>query len=197
MKHSIISRINFSDLSLLKKYLKITKEILIPQLQSQTSKNFEWLIITNAETQEILKSELDFPYTPIYGNAKLFEYLISNNINIQTRHDCDDYMSSKYVETIQHEYLKNYKKFKCFLIQAQPTKYLFKTGAEVSMSPYHNQRCSMFLSICQDKVQHHIFERPHGQMYEVTKNIITLPEGYTKWVIHENNKSLSTKKNKI
>jgi len=194
MKHSIITRINFDDVSLLKKYLEITKNILIPQLHSQTSKNFEWIIITNTKNQEILKSELTFPYTPMYGNTQLFEYLINNNVNIQTRHDCDDFMASNYVETIQKEYLKNYKKFDCFLIQAQPTKFFLNSKQEVSMSPYHDMRCSMFLSICQRVVKNHIFERKHGQMYEITKNIITLPEGYTKWIIHKNNKSFSTKK---
>jgi hypothetical protein len=31
-------------------------------------------------------------------------------------------------------------------------------------------------------------------MYEITQNVITLPEGYVKWVIHGNNKSLLSKK---
>jgi hypothetical protein len=190
MKHCIVTRINFSDLDLLEKYLTITKNVLIPALKSQTEKNFEWLVITNADIYEYLKKELDHPFIPIYGNSRLIEYLLGNNINIQTRHDCDDWMSPDYVNRIQEEYKINHRKYDVFLVQAQPKRSVYGSDKESSISAYHNQRCSMFLSICQRAVKHHIFERRHGQMYEITPNIITLPEGYTKWVIHGNNKSV-------
>lgn len=193
MKHSIITRINFTDISLLGEYLKITKEVLIPALKSQTVKDFEWIVLTNAETLDLLKSELDYPFTPIFSNPQCYSYLIENNINIQTRHDCDDYMSPKYVEEIQKRYRENYKKHEIFLIQAQPTQLLYHTGEELQLRPYTNQRCSMFLSLCQAHVTNHIFERKHGQMYEITSNVITIPTGYAKWVIHGKNRSVLEK----
>ena len=52
----------------------------------------------------------------------------------------------------------------------------------------------MFLSLCQEKVENHIFERTHLQMYEITSNVITIPVGYAKWVIHGKNKSVIGKK---
>lgn len=194
MKHSIVTRINFTDLSLMGEYLKITKEVLIPALKSQTVKAFEWIVLTNVEILDILKSELDYPFTAVYGNGQCFSYLLDNEINIQTRHDCDDYMSPTYVQKIQETYLSNYKRYDKFIVQAQPTQLLYQTGEEIELKPYSNQRCSMFLSLCQEKVENHIFERKHIQMYEITGNVITMPVGYAKWVIHGKNKSVIEKK---
>jgi hypothetical protein len=192
VKHYIITRINFKDLELLDKYLKVTKEVLIPCLKSQTVKNFTLAIITNPETVDYLKEQIDFPFIPFYGNS-INDHLIEEGVNIQTRHDCDDFMSKGYVSKIQKEYEKNFKKHSCFLIQAQPTLFDYSTKTESKMKPYSHERCSMFLSLCQEKVERHVFERKHGQMYEVTPTVITLPEGYAKWIIHGNNKSVSKK----
>lgn len=189
MKHSIITRINFTDLTLLDHYLEITKNVLVPALKSQTNKNFDLAVITNPEIVDLLRSELDYPFTAVYGNGQCYSYLLDNEINIQTRHDCDDYMSSTYVQKIQETYLSNYKRYDKFIVQAQPTQLIYQTGEEKSLSPYSNRRCSMFLSLCQTAVTNHVFERKHGQMYEITSNVITLPIGYTKWVIHGKNKS--------
>jgi hypothetical protein len=194
MKHILVSRINFNNLELLKDYLKITKEILIPCLKSQTQKNFTWLIITNPENINLLEKEIDFPFLPIFGNHKFIDYVIENEINIQTRHDCDDYMSSTYIEKIQNLYFENIKKYESFIIHTQPTKLNYSTKIEEKLSNYHEERCSMFLSLCQKNVKNHVLERKHGQMYEITKNIIKLPEGYTKWIIHGKNKSLKNNK---
>ena len=194
MKHSIITRINFTDLTLLDHYLEITKNVLVPALKSQTNKNFDLVVITNPEIVDLLRSELDYPFTAVYGNGQCFSYLLDNEINIQTRHDCDDYMSSTYVQKIQETYLSNYKRYDKFIVQAQPTQLLYQTGEEIELKPYSNQRCSMFLSLCQEKVENHIFERTHLQMYEITSNVITIPVGYAKWVIHGKNKSVIGKK---
>ena len=95
------------------------------------------------------------------------------------------------------KYTDNIQKYNSFLIQSQPVKLIYKTGIEVSLPAYTNTRCSMFLSLCQKTCINHIFAKKHPNMYEITNNIITLPEGYTKWVIHENNQTvLNAKKNK-
>jgi len=193
MKHSIVTRINFTDISLMNSYLEITKNILIPSLKSQTNKEFEWVVLTNEDTLDLLRTELDYPFKPIFSNSSCYSYLIDNKVDIQTRHDCDDWMSPDYVERIQKVYLENKKKYSSFLIQAQPTQLMYHTGQELSLKPYTNQRCSMFLSLCQNEVTNHIFERKHGQMYEITPNVITLSVGYAKWVIHGKNRSVLEK----
>jgi hypothetical protein len=200
MMHSIITRMNFGDSDLMEQYLSVTKKILIPSLKSQKSKKFEWVIITNEDNLKVLEKELDYPFVPMFGNNSCHSYLIDGGKNIQTRHDCDDWMSPDYVETIQNFYTLSIGRYSKFLIQAQPTKLDYNTGKELKISRYHDKRCSMFLSLCQENVENHIFERKHGQMYEVVPDVFTIPEenekggGYVKWVIHGKNRSVIEKK---
>ena len=189
MKHIILSRMRFSDKELLDKYLIVTKDILIPCLKSQTNKNFIWGLIIFEEHEEYVKNYLGLDFMSFLNIDEVASYVKDNDINIQTRHDMDDYMSSNYIEKIQNVYEDNIKKWNIFLIQSQPVRLDYHTKEEFKMGEYTNVRNSMFLSLCQSNVKHHIFERQHGQMYEITDNIISLPEGYTKWVIHGNNKS--------
>lgn len=190
MKHIVITRINFEDKNLMGKYLKICREIFIPSLKKQTNKNFDLGIICKTTDVEFLKKELDINFFNFPDNNTFFDFIVKNGYQIQTRHDCDDWMSEDYIDKIQNEYKNNNKKHSSFLIQAQPKKFMYKTNEEFSIAKYHNKRCSMFLSLCQKEIKNHIFERKHGQMYEITENIISLPEDYVKWVIHGNNKSL-------
>lgn len=179
----------FSDKLLLEKYLKITKEITIPSIKSQTNKNFVWGLIINSEDINFVHDYLNIDFITFNSINKFINYVKNNNINIQTRHDIDDYMSDDYVEKIQEIYKENIKKYNMFLIQAQPVKVDYNTKKETKMSKYTNIRNSMFLSLCQKNVVNYILERNHGQMHQITNNVITLPEGYVKWIIHGNNRS--------
>jgi len=189
ISHIIISRMKFSDKLLLEKYLKITKEITIPSIKSQTNKNFVWGLIINSEDINFVHDYLNIDFITFNSINKFINYVKNNNINIQTRHDIDDYMSDDYVEKIQEIYKENIKKYNMFLIQAQPVKVDYNTKKETKMSKYTNIRNSMFLSLCQKNVVNYILERNHGQMHQITNNVITLPEGYVKWIIHGNNRS--------
>ena len=193
MKHVIISRMAFRDKNLFNKYLKISKEILIPSLNSQLNKNFEFCVLIRPEDVKFVREFLEIDFSPFYSVMEYIEYVKKNNIEIQTRHDMDDYMSEDYVKRIQEEYEENIRRWDSFLIQAQPVKLLYDTKEEVEMGLYTDKRNSMFLSLCQKKVVNHIFERKHGQMHEITPNVISLPPGYTKWVIHEDNISILRK----
>lgn len=187
MKHIIFTRIRFNDKELMEKYLKITKDVLIPSLNSQTNKNFEWILLVRQEDVEYLTEQLDFPFIPVYNIDMFIEYVKTNNINIQTRHDCDDWMSPDYVKVIQENYEKNIGKFDKFLVQSQPIQRMYKSRETKKLSLYHKLRCSMHLSLCQKNVVNHINEKQHGQMYQITPNVISLGEGYTEWVIHGDN----------
>lgn len=190
MNHIIISRLNFTDRDLLNKYLEITKKVLIPALNSQKQKNFTWALLTNANDAPYLQRELKFPFVPIYGVQMLLKHCMANNFTIQTRHDCDDYMSENYVEAIQNTYKANINKYKTFIVHTQPIKRIYQTGVETPLAPYHDKRCSMFLSLCQSSVNHHVFEKKHGSMYELSDHVINLGTGYNKWMIHGNNISV-------
>jgi len=195
IKHIIISRMNFTDEELMKKYIKITKEFFIPSIKWQTNKNFQLGILTNKIYDDFLKEQLDIDFIPFHGNKEFINYVLDQKFTIQTRHDIDDWMSPDYVKTIQEIYVNNIDKYDKFLIQFQPVKYLCDTNIEYEMGKYTNMRTSMFLTLCQNEVKNHIFERQHGQMHEITSNIITKNEGYVKWIIHGNN--ISCKKNMV
>ena len=190
MNHIIVTKLNFKDRVLLNKYLEITKAVLIPALKSQKQKNFTWVLLTNQADTEYLQKELDFPFVPIYGADSLLQYCIKHKCHIQTRHDCDDWMSPEYVAAIQKEYVKNITTHNTFIIHTQPIRVAYSTGAESTLSRYHDTRCSMFLSLCQKNVIHHVLVKQHGQMYELANSVINLGTGYNKWIIHGNNLSI-------
>ena len=196
ISHIIVSRMRFNDKLLLEKYLKITKEITVPSIKSQTNKNFIWGLIINSKDIKFVRDYLNIDFITFNSLNEFINYVKNNNINIQTRHDIDDYMSDDYVEKIQEIYKENIKKYNMFLIQAQPVKVDYNTKKETKMSKYTNIRNSMFLSLCQKNVVNYILERNHGQMHQITNNVITLPEGYVKWIIHGNNRSCKRNLNK-
>jgi hypothetical protein len=180
----------FKNKDALKTYLKITKDVLVPSLKSQINTNFKWAAIIDPLDVDFVKNYLDIDFLSFNNFQDFFEYSKLNNINIQTRHDMDDYMSPEYVDAIHKEFEININKYDKFLIQSQPVQLMYHNKEEFKMGLYTNTRNSMFLSLCQKDVTNHIFERKHGQMYEITNNVISLPEGYTKWVIHGNNISV-------
>ena len=52
----------------------------------------------------------------------------------------------------------------------------------------------MHLTIYQKNVKHHVYEHQHGHMWQIAQKVILLPEGYTEWVIHGNNISVTRSK---
>lgn len=197
MRHTILTRFKFEDKSLLRKYLKVSKDVFIKSLKEQTDQAFELVLMVMPEDIEMLRRELDFPFIPITkGIQEYVDFTKNNNIEIQTRHDCDDWMAPNYIATIHKLYRENIKKHEKFLIQSQATKWIYPNGPETSIAKYTDTRCSMHLTLCQRTSTNHIFEHQHAKMYNVTSNIISLPEGYTRWVIHGENITLNRHKRK-
>lgn len=87
MKHTILTRMRFEDKDLMRKYLKMTKEFLVPSLKSQTCQNFKWILMVKSEDIDFLTSEIDFPFIPVLNENEHTQYVTSNNVEIQTRHD--------------------------------------------------------------------------------------------------------------
>jgi hypothetical protein len=189
INHVILTRMNFKDEDLLKKYLKVTKSTLIPCLKSQTNKNFVWAIITNIKILPLLKEELNHEFIPFHSILDFNNFVKENKIEIQTRHDCDDFMSNNYIEKIQsiHEDKKKKSGEVSLIIHFQPTKLDFNTKKEYRMGKYNEKRNSMFLSLCQTNITKSIFEYKHGEMYKAAKEVILIDEGYVKLIAHGNN----------
>ena len=187
MNHLILTRARFQDKELLDKYLVVCKNILIPALQKQKNKNFIWGMLIRPEDHEYLVEQLKYPFYAFFSIDEVFNYVKTNNIEIQTRHDIDDWMSDDYVDKIQMEYEKNKNKYDKFLVHFQPLKMNYHTGELNAIPIYTEKRTSMFLSLCQNKVEYHILDRDHGHMWEIAKDVITMPIGDVKWVIHGDN----------
>lgn len=199
MNHILLTRVNFGDKELMAKYLEVTKSILIPSLKNQTNKKFVWAIYTNKNDIDFLKNELDYDFLPFTSMEDYKKYVKLENIEIQTRHDCDDYMSEDYIDKIQNIFYSKKKDnddVNC-IIHFQPTKFDFISKKEYKMGRYHDKRNSMFLSLCQSNNKNGIFDEKHGDMYKITQDITLVDEGYVKLVIHGNNKLSTLNKNDI
>lgn len=201
MNHIIVTRASFDSDELLEKYLVVMNNLYIPCLARQTCKNFDVCIIVKEKHKSIVEEEFkkyNFNLIMVIGNARSYDKWVSQkHYDIQTRHDCDDWMSDDYIERIQQVYIENIKKFDTFLIQAQPVKMDYSTNIMYRMSPYSNTRTSMFLSLCQRECKKSIMQEQHGHFPKIVPDVIDLGYGYTKWVAHGNNISAKIEKSDI
>lgn len=195
MKHIIFSRCRFADKKLMQKYLDVSKKYFAPSLKAQMNKDFTVVIMVAKEDEGYIRDSLGINYEAVYDMPTFVEYINKHKPNIQTRHDIDDWMSPDYVSKIHDVYWQAIQHNDSFLIQAQPVKLKTDTQEETTMGRYHDQRTSMFLSLCQKDGTRHIQEEKHGWMWKVTPTVFTLPEGYVKWVIHGDNISCNRPKN--
>jgi glycosyltransferase involved in cell wall biosynthesis len=195
MKHIVVTRINFTDSELFKKYYRIMSEVYVPSINSQTNKNFEVCFIINPIHINELKFNLDVPVRYFNSVNDLNNFCKNENINIQTRHDCDDWMSFDYIQTIQENYYKLINKCDSFIIHSQLYKLEFETGNLYKMSwEYGEKLNSMFLSLCQKNVKNFVFDKKHSEMHTLVDKVITLGYDLTRLVIHNNNKLSDIKK---
>jgi hypothetical protein len=194
MKHIIITRIKFDDDKLFQKYFEVMKEVYVPSIKSQTNKNFEIGFITHQKHIVHLKKFFDknVHFFNTFSEAKNF--CINNNFDLQTRHDCDDWMSENYIQRIQEVYNQNRTKYDKFLIHSQVHKVNYQTNElYLHNIPYWTEQSksgfiSSFLTLCQKKVDNFIFNGNHVKMNETTtSNIIYLNENLVRLTVHGNN----------
>ena len=193
MKHIIVTRCLFDNDELFNKYFKMMKLVYGPSINSQINNNFEiGFIISPKHSDKISELKLNVPVV-FFNNVKSFkEYCFEKNIEIQTRHDCDDWMRNDYVEDIQKQFHINSKKYNSFLIQSQIYKHdIYSDKLYKPKSDYDDKNTSMFLSLCQKKLKNCVLDSNHRFMYKLVDKVIDLGYGYVKLTIHNNNK-LST-----
>lgn len=188
MKHAIFTRCNFQDDIGFEKYWPVMKEIYIPSLKSQTCKNFILYLNTKNPKHRAVISEqfkdcgFELAFIDFWEGNK-----VNKLFNIQTRHDCDDYMSSEYICRLQDVYNENIEKYDEFLIQAQPNKFDFITKKEY-ISPIRPPTAPcMFLSLCQKNYKKYIYQEMHTRFSKLVPTVFDIGRGYTKLVIHGNN----------
>lgn len=190
MKHIVITRCKFGKDEDFQKYFEVMKKTYIPSINSQTDKNFSIALIVNPRHYDLIRNEInkDIEIIPFSDTKKDYkEYVINNNITIQTRHDCDDIMESNYIETIRKLYNENNSKYDDFILNFHPTKLIVETGKEYTHGRDYSKVCSMFTTLIQKSVKHGIMDCVHDHLKEFTRNIIYVPRGYVKLGIHGNN----------
>jgi hypothetical protein len=173
------------------------KEILIPCLESQTNQNFILCIMMYNTDVEFVRNILQYNFISFEDYTIFKQYCVDNNVNIQTRHDSDDFMSKDYVEKIQSEYENIINKHDIFILQFQPEKFNYRTGEILPFYLYTNESISGFVTLCQKNVKFTVYEKQHIYLYELTKNIYTYPIGYVKYYIHGKNDSLIPREERI
>ena len=151
-KHIVITRCSFSDDTLFNQYFYAMKKIYIPSINSQTDKHFSIALIVNPKHYQLIRSEINkhidiIPFSDTKKDYK--EYVVENNITIQTRHDCDDEMSPDYIEYIHKLYNDNKNKYDDFILNFHPTKLMVKTGEEYTHGRDYSKVCSMFSTLIQ------------------------------------------------
>ena len=173
----------------------------------QTNKNFTLGVIANEEHRDLISSTInevclglnkERPSIIFFENklTDYVRYVKKENINIQTRHDCDDWMCNKYVEDIQKIYVDNINKYNSFVIHVQPYKYNFLKNKKYRMSlRYEDNKTSMFASLCQRNCNESLLGANHKDIGKMGEKVFMLDEGSCHLVIHSNNK-MSTLTNK-
>jgi hypothetical protein len=193
MKHAIIVRAKFEDDKLFKNYLDVARQTFFPSINYQTDKNFTLFLIMESRHRPlinlIVNPHINLIFLDSMDHGK--EYFSKNFYEIQTRHDFDDWMKKDYVQKIRAEWYAHRENsiVENLLIQSQPYLHVLKTRRILPMNTrYSNKFVSMHLSLCQKTNKNYIYEHYHHKMNKVSQNIKLLPNGYTRLVIHRNNK---------
>jgi len=191
MKHVVVTRCKFKDDDSFNKYLPSIKKYYIPSINSQTDKNFKIALIINPSHYQIMRDCVDkqIEILPFNDTKKDYrDYVMNNNITIQTRHDCDDYMSPNYIKKIHELYESNKSKYDDFILNFHPYKHDSKTGKDYYHSRDYSKVCSMFSTLIQKKVNVGVFDQVHDLLRRITSNVIYIPaSGDVKLVIHDSN----------
>lgn len=196
VKHVLVTRASFDNDMVFEKYFPLIRDVYIPSIGSQTCKTFDVCMIMNIKHKSILLEEFKkynvniIPIIGRFGGGSYPEWAINNKYQIQTRHDCDDWMAPTYIQRIQEEYFKHKDVYDDFLIQAIPTKVDYSTKKERVMKCYSKTFTSMFLSLCQKEPKISVFKEFHTTFPKLIPNVIELENGLVKWIIHGNNISL-------
>lgn len=192
MKHCIATRFKFEEdnFELMAKYVEICKVILIPQLQKQTNKNFDWVLITNPRHDDWIKENLTgYTYTIMHDYDTEFA---NAGYNLQTRHDIDDWMADVYVQSLQ-ETVEMKKHDKC-LIHVNLILAQYETKQTMLYPVYHSRNTSSFLSMYQKDIDTklHVYMDEHTKMWQYVPEVVELPIGMCMQIKH--NWNLSGKK---
>jgi hypothetical protein len=200
IKHCIVTRFSYSDEDLFNVRLSIMVDTLIPNLKSQTNQNFDWVVISKPQHDNIIQNVYPKKVNFVRDSVDLKEFLISNKYTIQTRHDSDDIMGDDYVQKIQEDFLTNSQLDHPFLIHFQPIKFDYFTKKKYKMKIQYQERnsTSAFISLCPQNTNMTIWDKTHTTWVGYVKTIIrNKTEGCVWATCHSNNTTTAINKGDI
>ena len=201
MKHFIITRMAIPERDLFERYFLLFEKYYVPSIKSQTNQNFTLFIVAEKQDWERISNALNIPNLKLLDpyhvdNSKIFrltemydKIVRSENPNIQTRHDCDDWMREDYVEKIQAIYNENINSYDKFLIHTQFDVLDVNTDKTKKGAVYSDKCPSMFLSLCQKNCSMSVMADNHTKFSQRVQKVFELAHGYTMRVEHADNLS--------
>jgi hypothetical protein len=186
MKHMVFTKINFDDDDRFEYYLDLMKRWYVPSVGSQLDQDFRLGFIVSDRHRDVVRSLFG-------GRADFFRsiddacnFAISEGVNIQTRHDCDDWMHEGYTRRIKELYRENESRGS-FLVSSVLYKFVMSSGILYSCGSLScdDGFVSPFLSLCQVEAKHFVHERNHRHMGFIGE--VFCVRGYTMQVIHGGN----------
>jgi hypothetical protein len=187
MKHIICTRFLFEkdDYELMDWYIEVSKNTLIPSLQSQTSQNFVWGIVVAERHEEWLKSKINglYPYI-VFNNYEDFRHA---GYNTQTRHDIDDIMHEKYVAYIQDFITLSHAD--TLLLYANLTIMDYFTKKTTPYPVWNDNNTSSFITTYQKNINPdlHVYMCQHTDLWKHVQPVVQLPMGLCYQVKHGKN----------
>lgn len=91
MKHYVVTQWNCDlyDLGWLQRRQKVFEKFCLPSVESQSNKDFEWLIVSDSRTPDKFKNVLDaYPATVIYPDFENYDWT-ANGAESNSRHTTD------------------------------------------------------------------------------------------------------------
>jgi hypothetical protein len=190
MKHIIVTRCKFDCDETFKNYLPQIINYYVPTINSQKNKSFEIGLISHENHFNQIRCLVDKKINMIrFDDAKkdYKDYVVDNDITIQTRHDCDDFMNDNYIEHIQNLYEENKNIYDNFILNFHPNKLDIETNTEYVHPRDYSRVCSMFSTLIQRKVEYGVMDVIHDYLSRITKNIIYIKQPFVKLIIHKHN----------
>jgi len=198
MDHLIVVRMKYLNDENFFKRDEVRLKTFIPSILNQINKNFKIGFIINTNHVQIIREHFkNSNINILFFNSSndVRNYVMENDVKIQTRIDDDDIISCEYTDLLQKMYNHNIVNYESFLIQTQPFKFLLSSGEFYKMGlRYGNETTSMFLTLCQKNVSKFIMDRPHNKMGGTTDCVLSTNEGICSLVITNNNNVSDIKK---
>ena len=186
MKHMIFTRIRFDDDDRFEYYLDLMKRWYVPSVESQLDQDFRLGFIVRDRHRGVVGSLFGGRAYFFGSEGEAGSFAISEGINIQTRHDCDDWMHEGYTRRVKEVYRENESRGS-FLVSSVLYKFDVSSGILYSCGSISGGDgfIGPFLSLCQVEVKHYVRERNHRRMGFIGE--VFCIRGYTMQVMHGGN----------